>query len=236
MSAGSGSCSFISTRSARPSRVSFCGAAVSTRFSRSGKNVTFAGAACPSGGVIRTTSVLPLTADSNVHPGGLAGSFERASAIRAPASAGNVRSSSPFSGMHTSLHTSHSALALIVALRAVASGGGVSSASSTTSSSYPMFISGPTGSGFGYGHWISPAFHPSGSTHWMRVGKPESPGFFQYVCHSGAMRRCSPTVTGLPGCAELPSEMSRASTCSVFTTGAAPASAAPRASRAAALR
>src|SRR4026209_1316803 len=55
----------------------------------------------------------------------------------------------------------------------------------------------------------------------MRVGRPESPGFFQYVCQCGAMRSCSPRVMGWPGCAETRSEMRRASTCSVLTTGAA---------------
>src|SRR5437773_12025852 len=55
----------------------------------------------------------------------------------------------------------------------------------------------------------------------MRVGNPESPGFFQYVCHSGAMRSWNPTVIGLPGCAAVRSARSCASTCSVFTAGAA---------------
>ena len=57
----------------------------------------------------------------------------------------------------------------------------------------------------------------------MRVGNPESPGFFQYVCQCSAMRSLRPTSTGLPGCAVALSVTSSASTCSVFTTGAAKA-------------
>src|ERR1043165_2840191 len=91
------------------------------------------------------------------------------------------------------------------------------------------------GSGFGYGHWIAPDFHPSGNVHWIFVGSPESPGFFQYVCQCGTMRSCKPTVIGLPGCAAVFSARSCASTRSVFTVGAAMA-AIGRASSARALR
>src|SRR5690349_2706841 len=77
------------------------------------------------------------------------------------------------------------------------------------------------GRGFGYGHWIGPALQPSGSFHWMRVGRPESPGFFQYVCQWSAMRSFRPTSIGEPAGALAWSRTSSASTCSVFTVGAA---------------
>ena len=49
---------------------------------------------------------------------------------------------------------------------------------------------------FGSGQAMSPAITPGGSVHCSSVGMPESPAFFQYVCHSGACVICRPTHTG----------------------------------------
>ena len=139
-----GSASRISKRSRLPWRVTFCGAAGSMRFSRSGKKRAFAGNATPSGALSTTTSAPPCSAACDVHAGTDTGSMLRARSICAcqrgfdaasVAATGNAISSSPFSGMQMSLHTSHSAFAPITALPGVASAGGVTSASSTTSSS-----------------------------------------------------------------------------------------------------
>src|SRR5205807_10043435 len=39
----------------------------------------------------------------------------------------------------------------------------------------------------GIGHWISPAFQPTGKFHLISVGRPASPGNFQYMCQPGAI-------------------------------------------------
>ncbi len=141
---GTGSASFISMRTPLPSRVTFCGAAGSISPSRSGKNTGFAGTPTPAGGTRRTTSALPCNAESNFHPDTSTGSWLRARSIgtcervlrgASAADTGRTMSSSPFSGMQMSLHTSHSAFALSGTLPGFAPAGGVISESSTTSSS-----------------------------------------------------------------------------------------------------
>ena len=71
-------------------------------------------------------------------------------------------------------------------------------------------MSGPTGRRRGIGHRIGPAVTPAGSVQPMRVGIPESPGYFQYVCQPGscAMRRA--TVSVRPGAAVATSATSSA--------------------------
>jgi hypothetical protein len=142
--AGGGSASFISMRTPFPSRRIFCGAAGSMRPSRSGKKVTFAGTLAPCGGVNRTTSAVLVSDDSNFQPVASTGRLLRvrsmAASMRGLAGASvaasvSVVSSSPFSGMQMSLHTSHSARAFTGTFPALAFAGGVSSVSSTTSSS-----------------------------------------------------------------------------------------------------
>ena len=139
-----GSASRISMRSASPSRVTFCGAAGSISSSRSGKKATLSGSAAPAGPCMRTTRVLPMMAESNFHPGASTGSWLRARSMCASQRASgapmagvtsNVYSSSPFSGMQTSLQTSHSTFAFSKYGPGAASAGGVMSVSSTTSSS-----------------------------------------------------------------------------------------------------
>src|SRR6185369_14776904 len=66
---------------------------------------------------------------------------------------------------------------------------------------------------------MSPATTPAGKVHCICVGRPESPEFFQYVCHSGWCVSCRPTQTCLP--AAMPSgawAISSARTRSVVTT------------------
>src|SRR4030095_5004108 len=46
---------------------------------------------------------------------------------------------------------------------------------------------------------MGPAQTPSGSFHSIVVGRPESPGFFQYVCQPLSMASRSATVSGSPG-------------------------------------
>src|SRR3954454_18437669 len=71
----------------------------------------------------------------------------------------------------------------------------------------------------GTGQAMSPFDTPGGSDHASSVGRPESPAFFQYVCHSGWCVICNPTQTGAPG--ETPSgafAISSARTCGVVIT------------------
>ena len=69
-------------------------------------------------------------------------------------------------------------------------------------------MTGPCVNVFGNGHSMGAAENPSGSFQVKRVGRPESPGFFQYVCHSGSMRRWRPTWKGWPGRMDSTSETS----------------------------
>ena len=70
----------------------------------------------------------------------------------------------------------------------------------------------------GYGHRISAAAKPSGRSHLTRVGRPESPGFRQYVCQPFSISRRMPTVSGWPGRTASVSATSEAFTWRVGTT------------------
>jgi hypothetical protein len=74
-------------------------------------------------------------------------------------------------------------------------------------------MSGGRGRVVGYGHWIGAALNPSGSVQRISVALPESPGFFQYVCHPGSIARWRATVNGVPGSTETTSDLSSARVC-----------------------
>jgi hypothetical protein len=64
---------------------------------------------------------------------------------------------------------------------------------------YPKFISGPTGIRAGAGQSGAPTETPAEVLHVYFGGSPESPGFFQYTCHSGSGRSSTPRVIVEPG-------------------------------------
>ncbi len=81
---------------------------------------------------------------------------------------------------------------------------------------------------------MGPAWNPSGSFQVRRVARPESPGFFQYVCHSGSMRRRRPAWKGRPAAMDSTSATSSGWAC--LDAGAAAARDEARAHAAAAIR
>src|SRR5215469_8766406 len=78
-------------------------------------------------------------------------------------------------------------------------------------------MNGPTCCACGDGHCNAPAVTPSGSVQVTDVGKPVSPGFFQYVCQPGSMLRRNATVNAESGATLCTSLISVA-----FTGGCAP--------------
>src|SRR5262249_13087885 len=80
--------------------------------------------------------------------------------------------------------------------------------------------SGPTGRRCGRGHSVAPALQPAGSFHWIRVGKPESPGTCQYVCQCSSCLRRRPATIGWPGTTASVAGTSSAPTLSVCTAWA----------------
>ena len=72
---------------------------------------------------------------------------------------------------------------------------------------------GPCVNVWGYGHSMALASNPSGSVHLMRVGRPESPGLFQYVCHPRSIFSRRPSQKGSLGRMDSCSETSSAWTC-----------------------
>src|ERR1700678_1381140 len=83
----------------------------------------------------------------------------------------------------------------------------------------------------GAGHWMSPAFQPSGRLHLSVVGSPV-PGLTQYECQCGLWTRRSATVNGVPGRMEASDETRDAATWARAQGRAARVARAARAARA----
>ena len=117
-----------------------------------------------------------------------------------PAVTGRTRESEADPGTHSTLHASHVTRAVRVTRAPGASPGpGVTCARRTVSPSYPKVERSSSLNRRGTGHCSGPAVKPSGRSHCTVVARPESPGFFQYVCQPWSMTSLMPTVNGSPG-------------------------------------